>query len=67
MKLNFMLSMLVMAGSLLAADYDVYVGTYTKGDSRGIYRLRLNGTTGQLTAKALSAMRRTPLRRIRSE
>ncbi len=60
MKLSVLLGMLVMAGSLLAADYDVYVGTYTKGDSRGIYRLRLNGTTGQLTAKALSATSQNP-------
>jgi 6-phosphogluconolactonase len=60
MKLSLLMGMLVMAGSLLAADYDVYVGTYTKGDSRGIYRVRLNGTTGQLTAKALSAPSENP-------
>lgn len=60
MKLSLMLSMLVMAGSLLAADYDVYVGTYTKGDSRGIYRVKLDGATGKLTAKALSATSENP-------
>jgi 6-phosphogluconolactonase len=60
MKLSVLLGMLVMAGSLLAADYDVYVGTYTKGDSRGIYRVRLDGTTGKLTAKALSATTENP-------
>ena len=60
MKLSLLFGMLVMAGSLLAADYDVYVGTYTKGDSRGIYRVRLDGTTGKLTAKALSATTDNP-------
>jgi 6-phosphogluconolactonase len=49
-----------MAGSLLAADYDVYVGTYTKGDSRGIYRVKLDGKTGKLTAKALSVTTENP-------
>lgn len=60
MKMGLLLGLLVAAGSLCAADYDVYVGTYTKGDSRGIYRLRLDDKTGKLTAKALSATTENP-------
>ena len=60
MKMGLMLGVMLLAGSLLAADYDVYVGTYTKGDSRGIYRLRLDGKTGKLTTKSLSATTENP-------
>ncbi len=35
--------------SLQAADALVYVGTYTRGDSEGIYVYRMNSETGQLT------------------
>lgn len=32
-----------------AEDYVAYVGTYTGGESEGIYRLRMNGETGELS------------------
>jgi 6-phosphogluconolactonase len=35
--------------SAQAADPLVYIGTYTRGDSEGIYVLRLNSETGELT------------------
>ncbi|HEY1172683.1 MAG TPA: lactonase family protein [Verrucomicrobiae bacterium] len=60
MKLSLLLGMMITTGSLLAADYDVYVGTYTKGDSRGIYRVKLDGATGKLSPKALSATTTNP-------
>jgi 6-phosphogluconolactonase len=33
----------------------VYIGTYTRGESRGIYAFRLNMKTGELTPKGLAA------------
>ena len=38
-----------------AADYLVYAGTYTKGESRGIYVFHFNPTTGKLTSPTLAA------------
>lgn len=52
---------LTLAAALLAtaapaADYRVYVGTYTRGGaSQGIYRLDLDGSTGQLGEPKLAA------------
>ncbi len=36
-------------------NLDLYVGTYTDGDSEGIYRYAFNTETGELTAKKLMA------------
>jgi 6-phosphogluconolactonase len=38
-----------MPRAAIAVDYIVYVGTYTGGESKGIYRLQMNGETGELT------------------
>lgn len=38
-----------------AADYLVYAGTYTKGDSRGIYVFHFNPSSGKLSGPTLAA------------
>ncbi|TLF46347.1 lactonase family protein [Maribacter aurantiacus] len=40
--------------------YDLYVGTYTEGDSNGIYQLKFNANTGALTNKQLAATIENP-------
>lgn len=40
--------------SLSAAEVDVYLGTYTRGDSEGIYRSTLDLETGKLTEPVLA-------------
>lgn len=40
--------------------YDLYVGTYTDGDSNGIYQLKFNANTGALTKKQLAATIENP-------
>ncbi|UWX55104.1 lactonase family protein [Maribacter litopenaei] len=40
--------------------YDLYVGTYTDGDSNGIYQLKFNANTGALTDKQLAATIENP-------
>lgn len=41
-------------------DSLVYVGTYTRGESRGIYLLRLNGATGEVSGLSLAAEAENP-------
>jgi 6-phosphogluconolactonase len=41
-------------------DYYVYVGTYTNGDSKGIYLYRFDEKTGQLTSGGLAAESSNP-------
>lgn len=50
------------AGAAVAGDdgVTVYVGTYTGGASRGIYRFRLDPATGQASAPLLAAEARNP-------
>jgi len=43
-----------------AQDTTLYVGTYTNGDSEGIYKLTFNTTTGVLTNKQLAAKTENP-------
>jgi 6-phosphogluconolactonase len=50
-----MLSLLASVSGLQAADTLVYAGTYTRGDSRGIYVFRFNPSTGKLSAPTLAA------------
>jgi 6-phosphogluconolactonase len=59
-KLAILGAVALAAGSAWAADYDVYVGTYTQGDSKGIYRLTLDDKTGKLSEKSLSATTPNP-------
>ncbi len=40
--------------------YDLYVGTYTDGESNGIYQLKFNTNTGALTDKKLAATIENP-------
>lgn len=40
--------------------YDLYVGTYTTGESNGIYQLKFNTNTGALTDKKLAATIENP-------
>jgi 6-phosphogluconolactonase len=47
--LSLFVSLLAPAGSASAESVRVYVGTYTSGDSQGIYRLQLDLATGALT------------------
>ncbi len=41
-------------------DYFVYVGTYTRGDSKGIYLYRFDEATGQMTSLGLAAETANP-------
>jgi 6-phosphogluconolactonase len=52
---------LVIAGALpLAAESWMYIGTYTRGDSQGIYRVALDPETGALGAPSLAAETENP-------
>jgi 6-phosphogluconolactonase len=47
---------LLLAGLLSAAgEYLMYVGTYTRGESKGIYAYRFDSATGKLTSLGLAA------------
>lgn len=56
---------LLMAGSVgamgfqaaFAEDYQLLVGSYTAGQSQGIYRLNFNSATGQINAKPLQVVK----------
>ncbi len=53
---SFIATTTLMTMSLLAADRTAYIGTYTKPEgSKGIYMVRLNEATGQLSAPELAA------------
>ena len=60
LRFLFVAILFLCAGSCLAADEAksgtlwVYVGTYNKPDSRGIYLMKLNPATGALTAPELA-------------
>jgi 6-phosphogluconolactonase len=56
----FAFTMLSFAGSALAADYLVYVGTYTGNGSRGIYAYHFDTATGQLKPAGLAAESPSP-------
>jgi 6-phosphogluconolactonase len=43
-----------------AAEYLVYIGTYTRGTSKGIHAYRLDDNTGKLTSLGLAAEMRDP-------
>jgi 6-phosphogluconolactonase len=48
-------AMTLACGSASGADWTAYVGTYTSGASKGIYRLRFDDATGKLTTLDLAA------------
>lgn len=46
----------MMGGTMVAKDYRVYVGTYTRdGSSQGIYTMQLDPATGKVTEPVLAA------------
>lgn len=57
MMIRFLLSLLAVSLSSLAhaADHVALLGTYTGGESRGIYAVRLNSETGELSKPELMA------------
>lgn len=46
--------------SRVSNTQSIYVGTYTQGDSEGIYRLEFDGDTGALTLKGLAVAVENP-------
>ena len=50
-----MLMLLSAALGAQAADYLVYAGTYTRGDSRGIYAFHFDTSSGRLSGPTLAA------------
>ena len=52
---SLVLTLLSVTLGAQAADYLVYAGTYTKGDSRGIYVFRFNTSSGKLSGPTLAA------------
>ena len=54
------LAALMMAGSAMAAETLVFVGTYTRNDSKGIYAFRMNDKTGALAPLGVVAETPSP-------
>src|SRR4051794_20577683 len=54
-NLSLLLSVVSALPLAQAADPLVYVGTYTRGGSRGIYAFRFNGSSGKLTSLGVAA------------
>jgi 6-phosphogluconolactonase len=54
-RFSFVPLIVLSALGAQAADYLVYAGTYTKGDSRGIYAFHFDTSTGKLSAPTLAA------------
>ena len=44
----------MMSAALPAAEYTFYVGTYTRGDSKGVYSYHFNTATGDITKIGLA-------------
>ena len=53
-KLAKMLIPAVVAATAHAADWTVFIGTYTGGESKGIYSLHFDSVTGKLTNPVLA-------------
>ena len=51
---------LVLPALASAADHLIYLGTYTGGESKGIYRIHLDATTGELSSPEFAAEARNP-------
>ena len=61
--MKFKLSLFCITISLLNCtnpNTSLYVGTYTNGDSEGIYQFQFNTETGELTNKQLAAISENP-------
>lgn len=59
-KLPFLAGLLIAVCCANAADPLVYVGTYTRNGSRGIYAFRFNSSSGKLTPIGLAAESSSP-------
>jgi 6-phosphogluconolactonase len=59
-NLRLLAGLLVAASCAIAADPLVYVGTYTKNGSRGIYAFRFNSASGKLSSLGLAAESESP-------
>lgn len=56
-----LVTVLLMTTSLFAAERSAYIGTYTKPEgSKGIYSVRFNDSTGQISAPVLAAESENP-------
>lgn len=55
-----LLFVLLGCGQAWSAEWIAYVGTYTRGDSKGIYSYRFDDSTGKLTALGLAAETSNP-------
>ncbi len=61
MKLKFFFLLLTIGFfSCTNSNIPLYVGTYTNGDSEGIYQFQFNTETGELTNKQLAATTENP-------
>ncbi|MCC6539206.1 MAG: lactonase family protein [Bryobacterales bacterium] len=60
MTRHLIASALIAASSAFAADYLAFAGTYTRGDSQGIYSFRFDTATGKLTPIGLAAETTNP-------
>ncbi len=61
----FTVAMVVLAAAALGADegpssWRIYIGTYTGGESEGIYMLNMNAATGELEHKGLAGAVENP-------
>ena len=57
--LSFSLALLITSLSF-GQDYFLFTGTYTNGESKGIYIYKFNGKTGTITPKINNNRRREP-------
>src|SRR5436190_14377744 len=58
---KLIIGMGVLAMTVIAAERNVYIGTYTKpGGSQGIYLMRMDDTTGKLSKPELAAEAENP-------
>jgi 6-phosphogluconolactonase len=60
LSVSLLAAMLVWPGSLLAASFIMYVGSYTSGTSKGIYAWRFNSQDGSISALGLMAAAAQP-------
>jgi len=59
-SLIFTLAFSAGASVASADSWNVYVGTYTGGESEGIYRLRFDDETGKTTLEGLAGKAENP-------
>jgi 6-phosphogluconolactonase len=60
MTVHIVLAAMFLAVPAIAADWTVYIGTYTRQNSKGIYAVRFDDATGKLTSLGLAAETSNP-------